>query len=58
MEWALARRSCRGRFERGRSEALDVGGDEGELGLEPKARVDLLQIDFRQLETLLDVWTL
>lgn len=27
-EWAPMRPSCRGRFERGGSEALDVGGDE------------------------------
>lgn len=30
------RASCRGQFERGPSEALDVGGDEGEMGLELK----------------------
>ena len=30
------RPSCRGRFGRGRAEALDVGGDEGETRLELK----------------------
>lgn len=36
MEWERMRPGCRGRFERGRSEELDVGGDEGERRLELK----------------------
>lgn len=36
IEWVRMRPSCRRQFERGRSEALDVDSDEGELGLELK----------------------
>lgn len=55
IEWVRMRPSCRWRFGRGGSEALDVDSDEARGAIGAVAPLHLFQIDLRQLETLLDV---
>lgn len=55
IEWVRMRPSCRWRFGRGRSEALDVDSDEAPAAMRARAPLHLFHIDSRQLETLLDV---
>lgn len=55
IEWARMRPSCRGRFGRRRSEALDVDSDEAPAAIAARAPLHLFHIDLRQLETLPDV---
>lgn len=50
IEWVRMRPSCRWRFGRRRSEALDVDSDEARAAIGAQAPLRLFHIDFRQLE--------